>query len=213
LPENTNRENCLNGRVLLVIGTNNAGKVREIEATLAGEKVRVVSFADAGGTGDLPEPGSTFVENASAKALEAARRTSHLALADDSGLEVAALGGRPGVLSARYGGPEADDADRCRLLLAEMATVGDRRARFVCVLALATPEKVLATWEGQVEGLIAEAMRGEGGFGYDPIFYYAPAGKTFAEMTAEEKNGVSHRGQAVRQLPDVLRRLGLIRQV
>jgi XTP/dITP diphosphohydrolase len=199
-------------RLALVLGTNNAAKLREIRAVLGDEPVDVTSFADAGGTGELPEPGVTFEENASSKALEAARRTGMLTLADDSGLEVEALDGRPGVLSARYGGPDVDDAERCRLLLAEMADVplAMRGAEFVCVLALAVPEGVLATWEGRVAGIIADEVRGEGGFGYDPIFLYPPAGKTFAEMDAEEKNAVSHRGRAVRELPEHLRDLGLI---
>jgi XTP/dITP diphosphohydrolase len=197
---------------VLVLGSNNRAKLAEIRQALELLPVEVMSFAEAGGAGDLPEPGETFAENAAAKALEAARRTGRLALADDSGLEVEALGGRPGVRSARYGGPGLTDAERCLLLLEEGAGVQEeeRGAEFVCVLALATAERVLATWEGRAGGTITEQMRGESGFGYDPIFLYPPAGKTFAEMTSEEKNAVSHRGRAVRQLPDHLRRLGLI---
>lgn len=195
----------------LVVGSNNPGKLGEIRQVLAPSGVEVLSYSEAGGTGSLPEEGRTFEENATTKALEAARRTGLVALADDSGLCVEALGGRPGVLSARYGGPQADDPTRCRLLLAELQATGasNRLAEFVCVLALATPEGLLARWAGRVAGVIADQPRGHGGFGYDPIFLYLPAGRTFAEMSLEEKNAVSHRGRAVRRLPRILADCGL----
>ncbi|MCX7597306.1 MAG: RdgB/HAM1 family non-canonical purine NTP pyrophosphatase [Armatimonadetes bacterium] len=194
----------------LVVGSNNPGKIREIRQMLAAWDMKVVSYSEAGGAGDLPEEGQTFEENAAAKAVEAARRTGLLALADDSGLCVEALGGRPGVLSALYGGAQADDATRCRLLLEELraAATTNRLAEFVCVLALATPEGLVACWAGRVVGVIADEPRGAGGFGYDPIFLYLPAGRTLAEMPPQEKNAVSHRGRAVRRLPEVLSRHG-----
>lgn len=198
----------------LVVGSNNPGKLREIRQVLAASDIEVLSYVEAGGMGDLPEEGQTFEENATAKAIKAARQTGLPALADDSGLCVEALGGRPGVLSARYGGPEADDPTRCHLLLEELRATAspNRLAEFVCVLALAAPEGLLACWAGRVAGVITNEPKGTGGFGYDPIFLYLPASRTFAEMSPEEKNAVSHRGRAVRRLPKVLARLGFLPQ-
>jgi XTP/dITP diphosphohydrolase len=195
----------------LVVGSNNPGKLREIRQVLTPHDIEVLSYAEAGGTDELAEPGQTFEENAVAKALQAAQRTGLPALADDSGLCVEALGGRPGVLSARYGGPQADDLTRCHLLLEELRATANpnRLAEFVCVLALATPEGLLERWAGRVVGVIADQPQGTNGFGFDPIFVYLPAGQTFAEMSPEEKNAVSHRGRAVRRLPKILACHGL----
>jgi XTP/dITP diphosphohydrolase len=155
----------------------------------------------------LPEEtGATYRDNAILKARAAARLTGSPAVADDSGLEVDALGGAPGLLSARYGGPGLDDAGRCARLLAELRDVPEARrtARFRCVLALVEPGGREQVVEGVAEGRIAEAPRGRGGFGYDPVFYYPPLGRTFAELTDAEKAEVSHRGRAARALRRLL---------
>lgn len=143
----------------------------------------------------------SYADNAIGKARAVAAATGMLALGDDSGLEVDALGGRPGVLSARYGGEGLSDAERCRALLEELRGVPpDRRtARFRCVVALATPAGTDTTVEGVVEGMVLEAPRGRGGFGYDPVFYCPPLGATFAEAPAASKHAISHRGRAIAQ--------------
>jgi XTP/dITP diphosphohydrolase len=146
------------------------------------------------------ENGVTFEENASAKALFYSGFTAELVLADDSGLEVEALGGAPGVQSARYAGPQATDAANNSLLLANLENLLDRRARFVCVLAIARAGEIVVTCRGTVEGEILSAPRGRGGFGYDPLFFYAPLNQSFGELSAEQKLAVSHRGRAVREL-------------
>jgi XTP/dITP diphosphohydrolase len=210
----------------LVVASRNPGKIREIRQVLAPLGMAVVGLDEIGFAAELQEKGQSFAENAAAKALVVAAATGELVLADDSGLMVDALGGRPGVLSARYGGPGLDDAARNGLLLRQLVEVphGRRGAEFICVLALAGPAArgsqapsslpgeegigVLDIWAGRVRGVIAAAPRGCRGFGYDPVFLYLPAGKTFGEMTPEEKNAVSHRGRAVRRLPQRLARLG-----
>jgi len=185
----------------LVIATRNRGKLREIVRLLSGLPLRMCGLEEFPEAPVVEETGSTFEENARLKALSAARATGHLSLAEDSGLEVEALGGRPGVFSARYAGEGATYEALCRKVLSELVGVPRerRRARFVCVVAAATPEGVLWTVEGTCAGYITEEMRGEGGFGYDPIFFYPPQGRTFAELSPEEKNEVSHRGRAFRQ--------------
>jgi XTP/dITP diphosphohydrolase len=168
-------------------------------ALLAGAGRPVLTLADLPAIALPPEGEISYADNARAKARAVARAAGALALADDSGLEVDALGGGPGVSSARFGGPGLDDAGRCRALLAALAGVpaGRRTARFRCVVALADPAGREAQAEGVVEGLILEAPRGAGGFGYDPLFLYPPAGATFAELTEEAKNRVSHRARAL----------------
>lgn len=188
----------------LVVASTNKGKIAEIRRLLAGHPVEIVGLDAYPGAPELPEPYDTFAENAGSKALAAAEycaqeepEGSHpcLALADDSGLMVAGLGGRPGVLSARYA---PTDEERIARLLDEMKGLeGEaRRAQFVCAIALARPGQLLGFWEERCEGQIAEAPRGEQGFGFDPVFLYGD--RTFAEMSAEEKNAVSHRGKAMR---------------
>jgi len=187
--------------VTVVLATRNRGKLAEI-AELLKELPVTVGSLDEFPQVQLPEEaGSTFAENASLKALAAAQATGCLALGDDSGLEVEALGGRPGVLSARYAGEGADYPTLCRKVLAELAGVprGCRRARFVCVVAAAEPTGILWTVRGTCAGYVTEEMRGRGGFGYDPIFFYPALGRTFAELTPTEKNAVSHRGRAFRR--------------
>ena len=147
------------------------------------------------------ETGTTFEENAAAKALYYSELASDAVFADDSGLEVTALGNAPGIYSARFAGPQATDRENNELLLAQLNGAADRTARFVCVIALAERGRLLATFRGAVEGRILDrAATGTGGFGYDPLFYYPPLGQSFAELTAEEKLAVSHRGAALRQL-------------
>jgi len=187
----------------LVLATTNRGKAAEFRALLP-DAIPVTSLADLG----LPAPeetGTTFAENARTKAQSAALRSGSVALADDSGLEVDALGGAPGVRSARFGGEPADDARNRRALLDALAAVPSpqRGARFVCALALASPDGLLAEVDGSCEGRIAERPGGRHGFGYDPIFQL-PDGRRMAELAPEEKNRLSHRAVAVRRLLPVL---------
>jgi XTP/dITP diphosphohydrolase len=176
------------------------GKTRELSALLGDLPFQLVPLMHLPGAMLPEEPGHTYADNARFKASAAARMTGALALADDSGLEVDALGGAPGPRSARFGGSGLDDAARCRLLLELLRDVPDagRTARFRCVVAVVDPssseERMVA---GVAEGLILRAPRGTGGFGYDPIFYYPLLGRTFAELTDAEKNGVSHRAHAL----------------
>lgn len=185
----------------LVIATRNRGKVNEIASLLEDKPVVLKHLDDFGPIPPVVEDGATFEENAFKKASQTARVLGYPAMADDSGLTVMALGGAPGVLSARYGGPEAiTDADRYQRLLKEMASQTDRRAAFECVISIAVPTGQALTYEGRCEGTIAEAPSGNGGFGYDPVFFYPPLNKTFAELTRDEKGRVSHRGMALNQI-------------
>jgi XTP/dITP diphosphohydrolase len=187
-------------RPVLVIATLNRGKAREPGALLGDLPFELRSLADVPGAVLPEETGESYAANALAKARAGARLAGALALADDSGLEGDALAGAPGIHSARYGGPDLDDAGRCRLLLEALAKVAPERrtARFRCVIALADPAGWERTTEGVVEGIITTAPRGQGGFGYDPLFYYPPLGRTFAELSPEEKARVDHRGIAAR---------------
>ncbi len=169
---------------------------------LAGLPFRILSLADFPGVELPPEGDASYADNARGKARAAASATGELALADDSGIEVDALGGGPGVLSARYGGPDLTDPERCQVMLAEMAGVPwERRgARFRCLIAIVCPRRGRETTvEGVVEGVLLETFRGQGGFGYDPLFFYPPLGRSFAELAAREKNRVSHRARAIAQ--------------
>jgi XTP/dITP diphosphohydrolase len=170
-------------------------------ALLSGIPFRILNLADFPGVTLPPEGESSYAENALAKARAVASATGETSLADDSGIEVDALGGGPGVLSARYGGPGLSDPERCEVMLREMASVPRERrtARFRCLIAIVCPRRRReTTLEGVVEGVLLEAPRGAGGFGYDPLFFYPPLGRGFAELSAEEKNRVSHRAQACR---------------
>ncbi len=186
---------------VLVLATGNPGKIKECEAFLGPAGFTVLGLDALTDLTPIEETGATFAANARLKAEGYSLRTPHLVLADDSGLEVDALGGGPGVLSARYGGPDLTDPERCTAILAALAQTPDdkRTARFRCVLALAKAGKTLATFDGAVEGTILREPRGSNGFGYDPIFFHAPSGRAFAELTREEKERVSHRGNALRQ--------------
>ena len=182
----------------LVIATGNPGKARELRALLADIPFEIRTLADYPPFEMPEETGTTYEANALIKARAAAAHSGALALGDDSGIEVDALGGDPGVRSARFGGPGLDDAGRVRHLLRQIEHVPDaeRTARFVCVIALATPEGQETLVEGACDGLLTRTPRGTGGFGYDPIFFYPPFGATFGEITDERKATVSHRGRA-----------------
>jgi len=187
-------------KTILVLATRNAGKSREIKRFLEGFPVEILDLNDFGPIPEVVEDGATFEENAYKKAHFTARMLGFPALADDSGLEVEALNGAPGVHSARYAGPDASDEDNNKKLLETLKSHRNRKARFCCVLSLAVPSGPALTYEAHCEGSVLEHPRGENGFGYDPLFYYEPLGKTFGEMTLEEKSRVSHRGKALNEL-------------
>jgi XTP/dITP diphosphohydrolase len=195
----------------LLLATRNRGKKRELEHFLsaAGVSLRLLSLADVVAGDDIEETGRTFAENARLKADHYSRVTGLDTLGDDSGLEVAALGGRPGVLSARYAGPGAADEARIAKLLDEMREIVDRSARFVSAVCISRAGAALAQFIGTVEGRILHEKRGGGGFGYDPLFFYPPLGRTFAELPLEEKNRISHRARALEQVREFIRRGGL----
>lgn len=185
----------------LLLGTRNAGKIAELRALLKGLDVELLSVAElADPPPDPPEDAPTYAENAVFKARAYARASGLATIADDSGLEVDALGGAPGVRSRRYFGEEVAPAERNRMLLALLDGVTDRTARFVAVIAFAQPDGRVETFEGEVRGEIAAAPRGEDGFGYDPVFIIADDGRTMAELPKDEKNAISHRGLAAAKL-------------
>ncbi|MCL5676334.1 MAG: XTP/dITP diphosphatase [Firmicutes bacterium] len=185
----------------VVLATRNPGKVRELQRLLEGADVQMLSLAEFPGAPEVEETGRTFAENALLKAGSAAAHTGLIALADDSGLEVDALGGRPGVYSARFAGPAAGDEENNRKLLAMMQGVEGpaRTARFRSAVAIASPDGRSRVLEGTCEGVLLDAPRGFDGFGYDPLFLVPDLGQTFAELPMEEKNRISHRGLALRK--------------
>ncbi len=189
-------------KIPLVIATRNKGKTSEIRELLRDFPIEIKNLDDFGPIPQVEEDGTTFEENAYKKASFTARVLGFPALADDSGLTVDALDGAPGVYSARYAGEDASDEQRCVKLLKEMEGRNNRKAAFECVISLAVPTGPALTYEARCEGLIAQQPSGSNGFGYDPVFYYPPLGKTFAELTREEKNTVSHRGKALKELRD-----------
>ena len=181
----------------LLLGTRNPGKVVELRALLQGLDVELRSVGELDDPpAEPPEDAPTYAENAAFKALAYARATGIAAIADDSGLEVDALGGAPGVRSRRYFGEDVAPEDRNRMLLALLDGVVERAARFVSVIALAQPDGRVDTFDGVVRGEIGAAPRGRDGFGYDPLFVVAGDGRTMAELSQEEKNAISHRGLA-----------------
>jgi len=184
----------------LVLATRNKGKIEEFKSFFPAFPVSIKSLNDFGPIPEPVEDGETFEDNAYKKAHFTARVLGFPALADDSGLVVEALGGQPGVLSARYAGEGAGDEANIRKLLKAMEAVSDRRAAFECVIAIAVPRGPALIYEGRCEGEITRDPSGNNGFGYDPVFFYPPLGKTFAEMRREEKNQVSHRGKAMADL-------------
>lgn len=194
----------------LLLASSNAGKLREYRAMTDGRAMELDLLPRFREFPLFAEDAPTFAENAAGKALHYSRHNDEIVFADDSGLVVPALGGAPGVRSARYAGPNASDAERIAKLLSEMqGTSGDARsARFVCVIAAARQGQMLAVLSDSAEGVIAEEPRGRGGFGYDPVFYFSARKKTFAELSEAEKNDVSHRGKAFRKLLANLRSSG-----
>jgi len=197
----------------LVIASTNPGKTAEIKDLLTDYPIYIKSLDDFGPIPPVVEDGETFDENAYKKASFVSRVLGLPALADDSGLVVEALDGAPGVYSARYAGENASDAQRCAKLLAAMKGKVNRRAAFECVISIAVPSGPALTYEASCEGLILETPVGENGFGYDPIFYYPPFKKTFAELTRQQKSRVSHRGKALREFKDEFDKISIwIRQ-
>ncbi len=180
----------------IVVATNNSHKVEEYKELLAGQKVDLKSLLDYPNCPEVEEDGATFRENAAKKALAACKYCDVPAFADDSGLEVEALDGRPGIHSARYA---ATDRERIAKLLEELKGAENRRARFVCAISIAINGEVIETFEGEVKGRIVDAPRGEDGFGYDPIFLPDGYDQTFGEMPADLKNSISHRAVAFKK--------------
>ena len=190
----------------LLLATNNKGKLREYQSLLQGIPFEIVTLADQGITADVAEIGKSFEENAALKATSLAAISWLLSLADDSGLEVDALGGEPGSLSHRYAGENASDADRVDYLLLKLKDVPEKKrtAQFRCVIAIAEPHGRVELCSGVCRGVIINEPRGTNGFGYDPIFYLPELNKTMAELTLEEKNRVSHRARAAEKARELL---------
>ncbi len=197
----------------IVLASRNKKKIAELQAILAADlpEVSILSLDDIGLEGEIEENGLTFEENALIKARTAMTASGgrFAGVGDDSGLAVDALDGAPGIYSARYAGGHGDDAANNALLVQNLADVpAERRtARFVCCIACVFPDGREVVVRGETEGLIIDTPRGEGGFGYDPYFYYSPYGKTFAELSAAEKNAISHRGKAIAKLAEALKSL------
>jgi XTP/dITP diphosphohydrolase len=190
----------------LYCATGNAGKLREFRLAAGHAPVDIELLPSYRDLPTCREDGASFEQNAILKARHYGPHAAGLLFADDSGLEVEVLGGAPGIYSARFSGPDATDESNNRLLLEKLRGITDRRARFVCAIALVEGDRVRGTWRGAVEGVILDDPRGPGGFGYDPLFYYSPFGCTFGELTDDHKFEVSHRGQALRaMLRDVVR--------
>lgn len=185
---------------MIVLATRNQGKVKEFQELLEGYPVDLKSLNDFGPIPEVVEDGATFDDNAYKKALFTAKALGIPAIADDSGLVVEALDGAPGVQSARYSGDNATDQDNIAKLLQELAGRENRQAAFECVISIAVPSGPALTYEGRCQGVITEEPRGEGGFGYDPVFYSPELGKTLAEAEPAEKNRVSHRGMALAEI-------------
>lgn len=190
-----------------VIATTNRGKVKEFKSLLSGVIKNLLSINDFNHIPEIEETGSTFEENALIKARAVCKITGITSIADDSGLEVSTLDNRPGIFSARYAGENATDSDNIDKLLNELHGAKDRSARFVCCIALVDTVGNESTFTGSCEGVILDERRGEGGFGYDPVFYFPSADKTFAELSLEEKNKHSHRAKAIGKLRDYLSNL------
>jgi XTP/dITP diphosphohydrolase len=189
-------------RKKIVLATSNPGKLREIRRCFKGLPLEFLSLRDIRGNGDVEEKGTTFLENARQKSLAYSFLSEYPTLAEDSGLEVDHLNGAPGIFSARFSDPGATDEKNIRKVLRLMKGVPwpGRRARFVCQLVLSKGGRVLKTCRGQVRGRIAQEKKGDFGFGYDPIFFYRPFGRTFGELRPETKNAVSHRGRALKEM-------------
>ncbi|MBG7617079.1 MAG: XTP/dITP diphosphatase [Chloroflexi bacterium] len=195
----------------LLLATNNKGKVKEYKKLLGGLALTLLSPTELGINAEVVETGSTFADNATLKATEMSRRSGLAALADDSGLEVTALDGQPGVRSARYAGENKSDAERVAFLLEKLKDVPPhkRSARFICVIAITIPQGEVILCRGECQGIIATEPKGDKGFGYDPVFFIPELGKTIAELSPQQKNEVSHRGKAARKAAAVLKELKL----
>lgn len=188
----------------VVLASKNAHKLQELQDILSAQSVEVILESAAGVDVEVEETGTTFEENSLLKARAVMEASGLPAIADDSGLMVDALNGAPGVYSARYGGPGLDDVGRYRLLLENMRGVLDRKCRFVSAITLCMPSGDIVTARGECPGTLAYAPQGENGFGYDPIFFVPEKKKTFAQLTAEEKNAISHRGRALQLFQEKL---------
>jgi XTP/dITP diphosphohydrolase len=191
----------------LLAATTNKGKIKEIERLFKDSSldIKLYSPSDFNIDSDIPEKGNTFLENATEKSLFYSRMVRDIfTIADDSGLAVEALGGKPGVHSARYAGQSKDDEKNIEKLLKELKNIQNRKAKFITVVTLSKNGKAINSFTGEVEGIILKGKRGTGGFGYDPIFFYPPLQKTFAELTTEEKNQISHRANAFKKLKNFL---------
>ena len=188
----------------VVLASKNAHKLQELQDILSAQGVEVILESAAGVDVEVEGTGTTFEENSLLKARAVMEASGLPAIADDSGLMVDALNGAPGVYSARYGGPGLDDAGRYRLLLENMRGVLDRKCRFVSAITLCMPSGDIVTARGECPGTLAYAPQGENGFGYDPIFFVPEKKKTFAQLTAEEKNAISHRGRALQLFQEKL---------
>lgn len=195
----------------IVIATRNQGKLKEIKKIMAKLPVKILSLLDFPDMPEIVEDGATYYENAAKKARVVAKETGKPALADDSGLEVEFLDGAPGVHSARYGGAKLSDGERNALLLEQLKEVPSdkRRARFRCVMVLVWPHGMEQAFEGACSGWIAETPTGEGGFGYDPVFYLPQYGKTMAEVGLQLKNQISHRAKALSAVKEALKKLDI----
>jgi XTP/dITP diphosphohydrolase len=193
----------------ILLATNNQGKIRELGDLISDASWELTTPSQEGIEIDVREVGKTFEENATIKAFAYARASNLIAIADDSGLEVEALNGEPGVLSARYAGEGASDGERIEFLLAKLASAPweGRKARFRCVIAIASPDGMVELCKGECSGIIAFDPKGSKGFGYDPIFYLPEFSRTMAELNAEEKNRISHRGKAASKARQLLRSL------
>ncbi len=193
----------------IIVATGNAGKMREFGMILGSLGAELLSMKDAGVTAEIIEDGTTFAENAEIKARAVWRQTGQIVLADDSGLVIDYLGGEPGIYSARYLGENTSYDVKNRVILDRLAGTAEeeRTARFVCAIAAVLPDGRTLHTEGTVEGMIAHEPAGDGGFGYDPIFYLPEYGMTSAQLPAEEKNRISHRGKALRAMERLLRSL------
>ena len=183
----------------ILAATNNKHKLEELKSILGSEGIEVISAAEAGGIPEVDENQPTFEGNALKKATETAKAKNMIVFADDSGLCVDSLNDRPGIHSARYAGPDATDNDRMNKLLGELSDKNNRSAKFVCVIALASPEGAIGTARGECPGTIADSPSGNDGFGYDPIFIPKDYKSTFAELGEEVKNSLSHRGNALKK--------------
>ena len=193
-----------------VLASHNKHKIGELQAILAKHipDIEILSLADVGLEGEIVEDGATFEENALIKASFAAQ-SGFIGLGDDSGLCVTSLGGAPGIYSARYAGEDASDKKNNEKLLSELGGMSDRSAKFVCCIACVFPDGRQLTVRGETHGVILESADGEGGFGYDPLFYVPELGRTYANMSAEDKNAISHRGRAIERLADEIKNFGV----